>query len=263
MLNVAANLTFMFTETPFMQRFARAAAAGFRFVEFHNPFPYSVDVAAVSAEAQRHNLTIIHCNLPAGDWNNGDRGIAAWPDRITDFRASVETAIVAAQQMGCRQLNCPVGYARDAFTLDEQQQTLIGNLRWAAGQLAQEGILLLIEPLNPITHPGYLLINTAQAVVLQDAVNHPNLKIQYDYYQMQRSEGELALTVEANIGRIGFVQLADNPGRCQPGLGEINYPFLLKRLAALPYDGFVSLEYAPVGSTEESLGWLIECGLRL
>ncbi len=262
MFRLATNLTFMFNEVPFLERFARAAAAGFRAVEFHNPYPFCEDVAAVARAAGAAGTQIVHFNLPGGDWGAGERGIAVLPDRREAFREGVEQAVSMAAQLGCRQLNCPLGYPSSAFGAEEQRRTLRENLRFAAQRLSRDGVMLLVEPLNPVTHPGYPLTSTADACRLQDEVGHANLRIQYDYYQMQRSEGELTETVRRHIDRIGFIQLADNPGRHQPGTGEINFRFLLDDLAGLPFDGFVSLEYSPSARTEETLAWIEEYGLR-
>ncbi|MCC7161444.1 MAG: TIM barrel protein [Anaerolineae bacterium] len=263
MFSFAVNLTFLFTETPFLERFARARACGFRAVEFHNPYPYIKDGAEIVRTARQAKVEIIHFSLPVQGWEKGNRGIAAHPDLKEEFCQSVATAVQWARQLGCRQLNCPVGNRADGYTLEQQHAMLVENLRYAAEATAQAGITLLLEPLNPLTHPTYLLTTTRRAFQLQDMVNAPNLKVQYDYYQMQRSEGELAETVRRNLSRIGFIQLADNPGRQQPGTGEIRYPFLLADLASSAYDGFVSLEYSPLGKTEDSFGWMREFGAAL
>lgn len=263
MLKLATNLTFMFTEHPFLERFAQARRAGFRYVEFHNPYPFCEDVEAIAAAAQEAGVAIVHFNLPGGDWAAGERGIAVHPDRRDEFRAGIAETLGLARRLGCGQLNCPLGYPAAGSDPAVTWQTLVENLRHAATTMAEAGVRLTLEPLNPITHPGYPLVNTAQAVELLDAIDHPNVCIQYDYYQMQRSEGELAETVRHNLSRIGYIQLADNPGRHEPGTGEINFPFLLRDLDALGFDGYVSLEYAPTGRTEESLGWVRDCGLSL
>ncbi len=260
MFSFAVNLTFLFAETPFLERFARARACGFHAVEFHNPFPYSGRGQDIADAALAAGVRIIHFNLPVENWERGSRGIASHPDRRDEFRNSVQTAVAWAKQLGCRQLNCPVGNREDEYSLEQQNAVLAENLRYAAEVTAKAGIMLLLEPLNPITHPAYLLTTTRRAIELQEMVDAPNLKLQYDYYQMQRSEGELAETVRKNLSRIGFIQLADNPGRHQPGTGETRYAFLLRDLANSAYEGFVSLEYAPLGRTEDSFGWMRELG---
>lgn len=263
MFKFAVNLTFMYADSPFLTRIARARASGFRFIEFHNPYPFSEDVETIAATAGEQGVEIIHFNLPGGNWEAGDRGNAPWPDRVGEFREGVAQAITIAQRLGCGQLNCPVGYPRPEFSLEEHQQTLVENLHFAAEATQQAGIMLLVEPLNPITHPNYLLTTTAGACELLDRVAHDNLKIQYDFYQMQRSEGELIETVRQNLPRIGYIQLADTPGRHQPGTGEIRYEFLLKELAGMDYHRYLSLEYAPLGRSEESLGWIEDYGFSL
>lgn len=262
MLKLAANLTFMFTEVPFLERFARARAAGFRYVEFHNPYPFCERLEDIGEAASRAGVAIIHFNLPGGDWEAGERGIAILPERTDEFREGLVTTIEVAGRLGCGQLNCPLGYPHPDLPQAPQHQTLIDNLRHAAEATAQAGIRLLVEPLNPITHSGYPLVNTAQAVALQDAVDHPNLLIQYDFYQMQRSEGELIETLRRHLDRIGFVQLADNPGRHEPGTGEINYRYLFAELERMAFDRFISLEYSPSGRTEDSLQWIRDYGIR-
>lgn len=263
MLKFATNLTFMFTEVPFLERFSMAREAGFRRVEFHNPWPFCEDTAAIARAAEQAGVRIIHCNLPGGDWQAGERGIAVFPDRTDEFRQAVVSTIAIAQQLGIRQLNCPLGYPGSSLSHDQWYSTLTNNLRYAAKTTAQAGIMLLVEPLNPITHPGYPLINTAQALELLAEVDHPNLKIQYDFYQMQRSEGELIETVRQHRDHIGFIQLADNPGRHEPGTGEIHYPFLFRELQSMRFDKVISLEYSPVTTTLDSLGWISDYGLNL
>lgn len=261
MLKLATNITFMFNEVPFLERFARAASAGFRAVEFHNPYPFSEDIEAVARSASAARLQIVHFNLPGGDWATGERGIAVHPDRRQAFRRGVERAASIAGRLGCRQLNCPLGYPDRSASREAQWDTLRENLHFAAERLSHSGIMLLIEPLNPITHPGYPITSTAEACRLQDEVDHHNLRLQYDYYQMQRSEGELTETVRGCLDRIGFIQLADNPGRHEPGTGEINFRFLLQDLDRLGFDGYVSLEYAPSRRTEQTLDWIEAYGL--
>lgn len=263
MFTFATNLTFMYADSPFFERIARARASGFRYIEFHNPYPFSEDLEALAAAVNKHGVEVIHFNLPGGNWAAGDRGNASWPDRTDEFQQGVKQTIAIAQKLNCHQLNCPVGYPRPEFSLAAQQQTLVNNLRFAAEETARAGIMLLVEPLNPITHPNYLLTTTAEAVALLERVGHPNLKIQYDYYQMQRSEGELMETVRKTLPHIGYIQLADNPGRHEPGTGEINFRFLLNELAGLDYHRHVGLEYTPRGRTEDSLGWIAEYGLAV
>ncbi len=254
----AANLSMLLTEHPFLERFDRAAAAGFQAVEFL--FPYAEEIDAVAAALRRNNLQQVLFNLPAGDFAAGDRGIANDPRRRDEFRSGVARALEIAAQRGCPKLNCLVGIRRPDVPLEAQRATLVENLRYAAEQAQAAGVLQVFEPLNRFDAPGFLVTTTAEAIALQDEVGHPNLKIQYDVYHMQRMEGNLTQTIREQIGRIGHVQIADSPARNEPGTGEINFPFVLRQLDEAGYDGWVSLEYRPLGTTEASLRWLREWG---
>jgi hydroxypyruvate isomerase len=251
----------LYTDSPFLDRFARARASGFRYVEFL--FPYDYDVAAIAAALDRYGLQQVLFNLPAGDWAKGERGIAAHPDRLDEFRRGVGRAIEVARVLKCPQMNCLVGKRDPRFPLEDQQRVMAENLRYAAAAFAEHGLTLMVEALNPYDMPGFLLTSSRAAFALQDEVGATNLRFQYDAYHMQRVEGELAATIEKNLVRIGHIQIADNPGRHQPGTGEINYRFLLNHLDRIGYTGFVSLEYVPQGTTEDSLAWISEYGFSL
>jgi hydroxypyruvate isomerase len=257
----AANLTMLYTDSPFMDRFARAKASGFRYVEYL--FPYEHDISALAAALEKNGLTQVLFNLPVGNWGAGERGIAAHPDRIQEFRRGVTTAIETAQVLKCRRLNCLVGKRDEQVPLGDQQRVMIENLRYAANVLAEQGITLMLEMLNPFDVPDFLIAAPQAAFAAQDQVASPNLKVQYDVYHAQRAEGELAATFQKNLARIGHVQVADNPGRHQPGTGEINYRFLFNHLDRVGYTGYVGLEYAPEGTTEQSLAWIAEYGYSL
>jgi hydroxypyruvate isomerase len=249
----AANLTMLFGEMPFLDRFAAANAAGFAGVEYL--FPYEFDKADLRERLNEHGLTQVLHNLPAGNWAKGERGIAILPDRSDEFRDGVTRAIDYAKALDCRQLNCLVGIApvdADPFELGE---VLVTNLRFAADALARERIRLLIEPINTLDIPGFYLKGTEQAVQLIADVGSSNLFVQYDIYHMQVMEGDIARNLQRHLARIGHVQLADNPGRGEPGTGEINYPFLFRHLDAIGYRGWVGCEYKPRTSTIEGLGW--------
>lgn len=195
-------------------------------------------------------------NLPAGDWEAGERGIACHPERIEEFRAGVDTAIEYATALGCRQVNCLAGIVPEGVSQAQAQRTLVDNLRYAAGRLETAGILLLAEPINTRDIPGFFLHHTEQALALFDEVASDNLKLQYDIYHMQIMEGDLAPTMERHLSRIAHVQLADNPGRHEPGTGEIHYPFLFQHLDRIGYRGWIGCEYKPATTTQEGLGWL-------
>ncbi|CCE02668.1 hydroxypyruvate isomerase [Bradyrhizobium sp. STM 3809] len=252
----AANLTMLFTELPFMDRFAAAKAAGFSGVEYL--FPYEFDKAELREQLARHGLTQVLHNLPAGNWAAGERGIAILPDRVDEFRDGVRRAIEYARALDCRQLNCLAGIAPDDADPRELNQTLVRNLRFAATALKAQGIKLLFEPINTLDIPGFYLNRTAQALQLISEVESDNLFVQYDIYHMQIMEGDLARTLQKHLARIAHVQLADNPGRHEPGTGEINYPFLFRHLDAIGYEGWIGCEYKPRTRTEEGLNWMTE-----
>jgi hydroxypyruvate isomerase len=250
----AANLTMLFNEVEFLDRFAAAAKAGFHGVEYLFPYPFPKE--ALAERLARHGLVQALHNLPAGDWAKGERGIACIPGREGEFRDGVGLAISYATAIGCRQLNCLVGVAPKDVEPDSVRATLVGNLRYAARELDSAGIRLLVEPINTYDIPGFCLSRTDQTLTLFDEVGEPNLWLQYDIYHMQRSEGELAATMTKHLHRIAHVQVADNPGRNEPGTGEINYDFLFRRLDELGYDGWIGCEYKPRTATLEGLGWL-------
>ncbi|MEQ6888900.1 hydroxypyruvate isomerase [Halomonas sp. CS7] len=254
MAKFAANLSMLFTEVDFLDRFEAAAKAGFKGVEYL--FPYDFEAAEIRKRLDDNGLTQVLFNLPAGDWGAGERGIACHPDRVEEFRSGVDKAIAYAKVLGNTQVNCLAGIQPEGVSDDQARQTLVENLRFAAEKLAAEGILLIAEPINTRDIPGFFLNRTAQALALFDEVGSNNLKLQYDIYHMQIMEGDLAPTIEANLARIAHVQLADNPGRHEPGTGEINYPFLFAHLDRLGYDGWIGCEYKPRAGTQEGLGWL-------
>jgi hydroxypyruvate isomerase len=249
----AANLTMLFGEMPFLDRFAAAHAAGFRGVEYL--FPYDFGKAELREQLIQHGLMQVLHNLPAGNWAAGERGIAILPDRVEEFRDGVHRAIDYARALDCKQLNCLVGIAPADADVFELNEVLVGNLRYAADALSKQGIRLLIEPINTIDIPGFFLNRTEQAAQIIADVGSPNLFIQYDIYHMQIMEGDIARTAQKHLARIAHVQLADNPGRNEPGTGEINYPFLFRHLDAIGYRGWVGCEYKPRTTTVDGLGW--------
>jgi hydroxypyruvate isomerase len=250
----AANLSMLFTEVPFLDRFERAAQAGFEAVEFL--FPYAHTVEEIQQRLDATGLQIVLHNLPAGDWESGERGIACDPRRVDEFRAGVAQAVTYAHALGVPQLNCLAGKAPadvDAATL---RRTLVDNLRFAAAALKLAKLRLLVEPINTFDIPGFYLSRTDQALAILDEVGAANAFVQYDIYHAQRTEGELAATLQKHLARIGHVQLADNPGRHEPGTGEIHYPFLFAHLDRIGYSGWVGCEYKPAQGTEAGLHWL-------
>ena len=259
MTRLAANLTMLFNEVDFLDRFEHAARAGFRGVEFL--FPYAFPAEEIAARLDACRLELVLHNLPAGDWAAGERGIACHPGRHTEFQDGVGTAIAYARTLGVKQMNCLAGIVPPGVAPEAAQATLVENLRFAAGQLAHEGIRLLIEPINTLDIPGFFLHGTRQALDIMNETGADNLFLQYDIYHMQRMEGELAATMAANLGRIGHIQLADNPGRFEPGTGEINYRYLLGRLDEIGYTGWIGCEYKPKDGTLQGLGWIAAHGL--
>jgi hydroxypyruvate isomerase len=249
----AANLTMLFNEAPFLERFERAAKAGFKAVEFL--FPYDYPVEQLKDALDRNKLALVLHNLPAGNWAGGDRGIGCHPDRVAEFRAGVDKAITYASTLGVIQLNCLAGIKPAGVSDADARKTLVENLKFAAPKLKAAGIRLLIEPINTFDIPGFFLSRTQQALDIIADVGSDNLFVQYDIYHMQRMEGELAKTIEKHLGKIAHLQLADNPGRNEPGTGEINYSFLFAFLDRIGYDGWIGCEYKPATTTEAGLGW--------
>jgi hydroxypyruvate isomerase len=250
----SANLTMLFPEYPFLERFAAAARCGFKAVEY--VAPYAFDKNRIADLLQQHGLQQALFNLPAGNWDAGERGIACMPARQQEFRDSVGHAIAYAKALRCPTLNCLAGLKPADLGPDVAFRTLVDNLKFAAQALAAENILLVVEPINSFDMPGFLLNRSSDGVAAMDAVRSPNLKLQYDLYHMQRMEGEIAATLTRLMPRIGHIQIADNPGRHEPGTGELNYAYLLHHIDALGYDGWVGCEYKPRAGTAEGLGWM-------
>ena len=254
MPNFCANLTLLFNEQPFMDRFKAAARAGFKGVEYL--FPYDYDKEQLAEALSENGLQQILHNLPAGDWAQGERGIACHPSRAGEFQDGVGRAIEYATALGCKQVNCLAGLCPEGVDDDRQRTTFVSNLKFAALKLKQAGIKLLIEPINTRDIPGFHLTGSKQALEIIDEVASDNLYLQYDIYHMQIMEGDLARTIEANLARIPHMQLADNPGRNEPGTGEINYAFLFDFIDRIGYRGWIGCEYKPKTSTEEGLSWM-------
>ena len=252
----AANLTMLFTEDPFLNRFALARIGGFKAVEFL--FPYAYPKEEIKSHLNTYALELVLHNLPAGDWDAGERGIACHPDRVEEFRSGVAKAIEYAKFLNVRQLNCLAGKAPAGVDGKVLHATFVSNLKYAAEQLKQANIKLLIEPINTFDIPGFYLSKTQQAIDIMDEVGSDNLYLQYDIYHAQRMEGELSKTLETNLAKIAHIQLADNPGRNEPGTGEINYAHLFKLIDRIGYQGWIGCEYKPASSTEAGFGWIKE-----
>jgi len=250
----SANLTFLYAELPFLERFGAAAADGFPAVEYVGPYDYPPEV--IAELLQRHGLTQALFNLPAGDWAGGERGIGCFPYRVDEFKAGVETAIRYGKALGCTKINCLAGIAPKSADPETLQSTLIANLKYAAPRLADAGIKLLLEPINQRDMPGFFVSTTDHAETIMDAVDSDNFFLQYDIYHTQVMQGDLLPTYERLRHRIAHIQIADNPGRNEPGTGEINYANILPTLDRLGYDGFVGCEYKPLTTTTAGLGWM-------
>ena len=250
MPKLAANLSMLFPELEFLERFAAAARAGFRFVEYQ--FPYQWESDDVARAAREAGVTVVLHNLPAGDFAKGERGIACLPGREQEFRDSLEKAIAYAKAVDCPRLNCLAGLA----AADRRHfEALVENVRFAARKLGAAGLQLTLEPINTRTVPGFFLSRSAQAIDVLNAAGEGNAFLQYDFFHMQIMEGDLAASVTRLLPRIGHVQIADVPDRHEPGSGEINFDFLLRHLDALGYSGWVGCEYNPKGDTLEGLKW--------
>jgi hydroxypyruvate isomerase len=250
----AANLSMLFTEVDFIDRFAAAARAGFRAVECQ--FPYAEAADRIAAQLRQHDLQMVLHNLPAGDWAGGERGIACHPDRVDEFRRGVAQAIEYATALDCPQLNCLAGIAPAGVPDDVVRDTFVANLRYAATELKAGNLRLLVEPINTFDIPGFYVSRSDQALALIDAVGADNIYLQYDIYHAQRMEGDLGNTLARCLPQIAHIQVADNPGRHEPGSGEINYAWLFRHLDALDYKGWVGCEYKPATTTEAGLAWL-------
>ncbi|HEX6733886.1 MAG TPA: hydroxypyruvate isomerase [Azonexus sp.] len=254
MSKFAANLSFLFTEVPFPERFARAAAAGFAGVEYL--FPYDWPAGEVAGWLAAAGLEQVLFNLPPGDWAAGERGLACLPGRQGEFAESVDRALDYAVQLDCRRLHCMAGLRPAGVAEAELEATYIANLRHAADRLASIGATVTIEPINSrLDMPGYWLDDVRQALRLLDAIGRDNVKLQFDLYHAQIIQGDLARTLEAHLERIAHIQIADNPGRHEPGTGEIHYPYLFDLLDRLGYAGWIGCEYKPLTTTEAGLGW--------
>lgn len=243
----------LFTEAPLHERFERARRAGFTAVEIQ--FPYEAPAERLQQALLRNGLSCVLFNLPAGDWTAGERGLACLPDRVDEFRQGIDTALAYAAALGTLQLNCLAGIRPAQVPADTARHVLVGNLRHAALRLKAHGLRLLIEPINTYDIPGFFLTGTRQALDLIAEVGADNLFLQYDVYHMQRMEGALANTLAAHIDRIAHVQIADTPGRHEPGTGEIDFGFLFAHLDRIGYEGWVGCEYVPLTTTEAGLGW--------
>jgi hydroxypyruvate isomerase len=258
-MRFSANLSFLFKDAPLVERFGRAREAGFEAVEFM--WPGSEELPGVERALAETGLEVALFNFDAGDIAAGDRGLLSDPARHERFRENVPVALDLAARIGCTRLNALVGVRLPELERDAQLQLARENVAWAAEQARAQGASIMIEAVNSYENGPYLLDTSAKAIGFLDAVGADNVLLQYDVYHMQRMEGNLAATITRLLPRIGHVQVADPPGRGEPGTGEINYPFIFDLLERSGYRGWVGLEYHPsTATTEASLGWIKELG---
>jgi hydroxypyruvate isomerase len=254
-MRFSANVSILFKEVPFLERFGRAAEAGFSAVEFW--WPAGEDLDDVEKSIKDAGLSVALFNFDAGDMGAGDRGLAGDPGRRRQFRENVPVALDLARSLGCKKMNALVGHEVPGMARDEQLALARENVRFAAAKAEAAGVTVMVEAVNTFENGPYLLYTTGQAAGFVRDVGRENVKVQHDIYHMQRMEGNLVANLREHIGLIGHVQIADSPGRGEPGTGEIHFPFVLDELERLGYDGHVGLEYNPTtGMTEESFGWL-------
>ena len=257
-MRFSANVSILFKEAPFLERFGRARGAGFSAVEFWWP-GHDEDLGEVERAVREAGVTVALFNFDAGDMPNGERGLVSDPDRTEQFRENVPVALGLAERLGCRRMNVLVGHALDGMGREEQLELARENVLFAADRAREVGVTVMVEAVNTFENGPYLLWTTGQAVGFVEGVGRENVKVQHDLYHMQRMEGNLVANLREHIDLIGHVQVADSPGRGEPGTGEIRYPFVLRELEKLGYDGYVGLEYNPTTEkTEGSFGWLPE-----
>lgn len=250
----AANLTMLYLEYPLLERIERAAAAGFRGVEIL--YPYGEDLDIVKSTLDRHGVELVLFNIPVGNAAAGERGFANDPRRIAEYRAAVDLALAVQRTLPAPRFNTLVGRRLPDIPIAEQFETVKANLAYAAEATQQQGVALMLEPLNAIDTPDFLVPTSTQMLALIAEIDHPNVRLQYDFYHQQRMEGNLTAFFADHIGQIGHIQIGDSPGRHEPGTGEIAYDYVFDQIDTLGYDGWVSLEYNPSTTTEASLGWL-------
>jgi hydroxypyruvate isomerase len=253
MLKFAANLSMMFNEVPFLDRFSAAADAGFRGVEYL--YPYDFPAEAIAEQLHKHHLENVLFNIAPGNWPGGERGMACIPGREAEFRQGVETAISYATLLKTSRLHPIAGIVPAGADPAAVEATYFGNLRYAAEKLAAHGITLLVEAINTRDIPGFYVTTQAQSYAVCAALNAPNVRMQIDMYQMQVQEGDLAMKLRKYAPHCAHMQLAGAPMRREPDEGEVNYAYLFGVLEELGYDGWIGCEYRPAGKTVDGLGW--------
>ena len=253
MLRFSANISMLFGEVDLLERFGAAARAGFKAVEIQ--YPYAWDRSRLARIAKGAGVEAVLINIPSGDPGKGDRGLGCLPLRIDEFRQAVAQAIAYAKALGCRQMNCLAGVAPPGADGTKLRKTFVSNLRYAAGELARHGMTLLVEPISTEAVPGFFLTGSRQALEIIDEVGADNLNLQYDLFHAHLMREDVPATIQANLARIGHMQVADAPGRHEPGTGEIDFPRLFTLIDRLGYRGWIGAEYHPKGRTEDGLAW--------
>ena len=249
----AANISMMFTELPFLDRFARARAAGFQAVEFL--FPYEFPATELARRLADNGLQQVLFNGPPGDWAAGERGMASLPGRQQEFRDSIRQALDYATALSCPRLHVMAGLKPAGVPRDTLLATYAANLAWAAEECAKAGVKPVIEPINHRDIPNFFLNTTDEAAAVVNAIGPDRLGMQFDLYHCQITEGDIVMRVEKHLPLIAHMQVADTPGRHEPGTGEVNWPFVFDRIDALGFRGWIGCEYRPAGETEAGLGW--------
>ncbi|MBI20953.1 MAG: hydroxypyruvate isomerase [Chloroflexi bacterium] len=253
MPKLEANLQFMFNEFPVLERYDMAAQLGFKGVEIQSP--YGISIEDIVYRLNKNNLKHVIINTPVSDPDTGMNNISLRPDRKKIYRNRTAMAIEYAHGLKCDGVNIGIGQAPDNFSKEEINETLLENILFASDELKKIGVKALLEPINVLDQPGFFVNTSKSAINIINRLNHPNLFLLYDFYHMQIMEGDLARTVSENLNLIGHIQIADNPGRNQPGTGEINYSFILQYLDKIGYENWVGCEYYPTKTTQESLSW--------
>lgn len=254
MAKFAANLTMLFTELPFMERFDAAKNAGFKAVEFL--FPYDYEPSDIANKLISLDLEQALFNMPPGNWDAGERGIAALPGREIEFKTSVDTALLYAEALNCKKVHAMSGVTDNTYSYEQHVETFISNIRYAADKFAEKGITLLIEPLNTRAAPGYFIAHQRKAVELINKVDRPNVKLQFDVFHAQIMDGDITEMIRDLAADIGHIQIASIPDRHEPDEGELNYTHVYKILDEVNYMGWVGCEYNPRGETLDGLDWL-------
>jgi hydroxypyruvate isomerase len=250
----AANISTIFTEAPFLTRFQKAKECGFSLVECQ--FPYEYPIKRIRCELDKHQLSLVLINLPPGNWEKGERGLAIFPERADEFRRSVEEGIRYATELNVPYVHCMAGVLPNDLDREKAKETYMRHLHDAAKQMAQHSLTLLIEPINPFDMPNYFLTDVDEAVSIIKEIGQANIKLQYDFYHMQRTRGNLTATFDVYFDWIAHVQIADVPGRHEPGTGEVRYEYVFQFLKERGYSGAVGLEYIPSGNSEHSFQWM-------